>query len=180
MPKHPSLAPSTVSSASRTSFHSAHESRQSMYPGMQARVSDAGDSEPQRARSELPSYDETIQNDGERFSFPTPESEDGISGSGYGPSAARWNESKGSPSDHILGPLDSISNQGSNSSGESSHPENKHIPRTQPSPSISNPPRHQREEGYYDPRHGAWIVTSASKVRLRSQIPHRNSSIHTF
>lgn len=161
MPRQRSPAPSAVSSSSGASFHTAHESRRSMYPGMQARASDAGESEPSSSsRHDFPGILEEVHND--RDPEPSaPSSKAATSTSRYGSSVTWSDQSQVSLPHYNLDPRDSISNQNSSSSGASG---NSRIPCHSPLPRSSKP---HTEDEYYDPKYGAWIKTVAPKVRIK-------------
>ena len=160
---------SDMSSTSGASFHSAHESRRSMYPGMQARVSDGEASEPsRRSRTGLSDIIEGARHDVDSESSRYPSrrhpgilgraSDPGESDSGYVSSGRRSYPSQTSLSDRSLDPWDSISNQGSNLS------DNEHIPRNGSPRSYSNTHSHYTEDEYS--RRGAYAMRNGSNVRI--------------
>ena len=107
--------PSEMDSSSGASFHTAHQNRRSMYPGMQARASDAEDSEPPRRARRL--FSGILESDHG--------SQTSESNSGYGSSTRRSHDpSQASMSDPSLEPWDSISNQDSNPSENGNFPRN--------------------------------------------------------
>ncbi len=161
MPARPS---SNMSSSSGASFHTAHENRQSMYPGMQARVSDAGDSElARRPRSEFWAIVESTRHDQDSNSsrrqsrrHPSPlgaVSEAGECDSDDG-------SSRSSVSDYSLRPRDSASNRASSPSDDGYNPRNRSPRRNSRTHHRYEVEEEEEEEDheYYDPRVGAIII----------------------
>ena len=166
-----------MSSSSEAIFHTAHESRRSMHvPGLQARASDAGDSDLQRSsRSGLSGLLKSVLEDEEcelpgrpprshsESALRTTESNSGYSGSGS--SAGRSISSHASFSDYSLDPHDSISNQDSSSNGGSSSTGNSHIPHSLTSSRFCTAHGCHRDDEDYDPRSGAWSKVAVRKER---------------
>ena len=161
MPARPS---SNMSSSSGTSFHTAHENRQSMYPGMQARVSDAGESEPSRgSRSGRSATVEGARHDQDSNSSRRPfRRHPGPLGavSDAGECDSDDGSSRSSISDDSLGPRDSASNRASSPSDSGYNPRNR-SPRRSSSTHYRYEIEEEEEEEddeYYDPRARAIII----------------------
>ena len=159
-----------MSSASGASFNTTHETRRSMYPGAQARVSNAEDSEPSRcSRNGLLAILESDRHeqDSESSRHPSrihpgilpPASDTGESDSEYGSRVGRSIPSQAGLSDYSLDPRDSTSNRGSSPS------DNGQMPRSISPRGTSNIDHRYAEDMYYDPRHGAHIMTIGPDVR---------------
>lgn len=114
-PSRPARGPSSMSSSSGAILHTAHESRRSMYPDMQARVSDAEDSEPSNRprRTDSPF-------------LPPPRgstrSHESVSGSGHSSRSGRSRHSQSSRSGFSEAPEDSISSRGASPPNRDCHP----------------------------------------------------------
>lgn len=164
MPARPS---SDMSSSSGASFHTAHENRQSMYPGMQARVSDAGDSElARRSRSELSATVESTRHDQDSNSsrrqsrrHPSPlgaVSEAGECDSDDG-------SSRSSVSECSLRPRDSASNRASSPSDSGYNSRNRSPRRNTRTHHRYEVEEEEEDHEYYDPRVGV-IITNGPVV----------------
>ena len=187
-PSVPPQGSSFVSSSSEASLHTAHESRRSMYPGLQARASDAGEYDLQRSsRSGLSGLLKSVREDEEcelpgrpprslsERTLQTTESNSRYSGSG---SSVRWSiSSHASFSD--LDPHDSISNQDSSSNGGSSFTGNSRIPHSLTSSRFCTAHGCYRDDEDYDPRSGAWSKVAVRKERrYPPEYFNANLSVH--
>ena len=151
-PSLPARTPSEISSSSGASFHTAHENRRSMHPGMQARVSDAESSEPsRRSRFGASGLAESarqphLSGRGDNYSVPRART-------------ARSIPSQANLSDRSLDPRDSVSNQGSDPSNNDDGPRDR-SPRR-----YSNTHRRHEQDGYYGPGRGASNIGDQLDVR---------------
>ena len=154
----------------RASSHSAHDTRRGMYPGMQARVSDAEESEPPRlSQHESSGILESDYGDEEPESPIRPlrrnagmharMSDVSESHSGYNSSVGQSYPSQTSLSDNSLDPRDSSSNR------DSSPSEDSYIPRNHASQETYSIHRRSFRDHSYRPRFGPYVVVRTSAVR---------------
>lgn len=153
---------------------------------MQARASDAGDSDSQRSsRSGLSGLLQSVGENEEcelpgrppshsECALQTTESNSEYSGFG---SSVGWSTPR--ESDYSLDPHDSISNQDSSSNGGSRSSRNSRIPHN-PSPSrFCTTHGRYRDDGNYDPRYGASVRVVIRKERKYSpEYFDANLSVH--
>lgn len=170
----PARRPSDTSSSSRASFHTAHETRGSVYPGMQARASGGNESElPRNSRNGLSDIIEIARHDDGSETSRRPSrrhpgilpwiSDAGESDSGYGSRTGRSYPSQTGLSDYStnsLEPWDSISNQGSNPSDSIYIPPNLSLRR------YCRTHRCYSEDDNCDPRRCTYFMTTGSDVRI--------------
>lgn len=180
-----------MSSSSGSSFLTAHESRRSIYPGMQARVSDADESETSRRprRGAFPGILESDHEAEESYSPKDPPTQSaGTYSQMSGPrdSNAQYshnttNDSRSIPSqasmsDYSLSPRDSISNRGSRPSDRSNYDQHSRAPR-----SHSNIPHHHPrfasddDDDYSPPRNLVYLP----KVRISKPLNARMTMTNT-
>ena len=169
-PPMPPRGLSHLSCSSGARFHDAHETRPGMYPGMQARVSDADESEPpRRSQRELSGIFESDHGDeGPQSPIRPPRrnagmharmSDDNESHSGCISCVGPSYPSQTSLSDYSLDPRDSSSNR------DSSLSDNNYIPGNHSPQGYPNTHRLYTQDEYYDPRFGTNVVGRGPAVR---------------
>ena len=172
MPRQRSSAFAVSSSSSKSGSHTAHESRRSMHPGLQARAIDAKDSEPPRtSRVQFAGLPESVRDDEE--SQPSkPSTQASITGlsepvheSGTGLST----QPQASLSSHCLDPQNTINTQYSDSHAGSSTSSNDQPAQIASAPESSSNHSVPTQNEYSDPRYGAWVRTSSPKAQTSHQ-----------